>query len=66
MSKLSKEELLEEFKQMEIDEEEIRKGVLEVPGVNIEKMNQIHKKRKQALQQIKELIETASNKKEKK
>jgi len=56
MSKLSKEELLDEFKQMEVDEEEIRKGVLEVLGVNIEKMNQIHEKRKQALRQIKEMI----------
>ena len=57
MNKLSKEELLEEFKQMEVDEEEIRKGVLEVPGVNVEKMNQIHKKRKQALHQIRELTQ---------
>lgn len=56
MSKLSKEELLDEFKQMEIDEEEVYKGSLEVPGVNTKLMNQIHQKRKQAYQQIKELI----------
>ena len=56
MSKLNQEELLEELKQMEVDEEETHKGSLEVPGVNAKLMNQIHQKRKQAYQQIKEML----------
>ena len=41
----------------QIDEEEIHKGVLEIAGVNKEEMKQIHQKREQAHQQIKELIQ---------
>ena len=56
-NKLNQEELLEELKQMEVDEEEIHKGSLEVPGVNTKLMNQIHQKRKQAYQQTREVIQ---------
>lgn len=57
MSKLNQEELLEELNQMEMEEEGTHKGTLQVSGVNTELMHQLHQKRKQAYQQIREMIE---------